>query len=231
MARAFQAACHFLQKRLILRNFALSTFKISEALKKILSFLKAHPIVANLIYIFIAAWIIFTGALFFLDYWTHHGEVSVVPSLKGMNYDDARRELQQRNFAVELSDSIYDSTYPAGTVVEQSPRANAKVKDGRTVYLTIVAYSPRMVTVPYFMNTSLRQGRSMFEGLGIRNVKIVEVESEYKDLVLAAKFNGLPLKPGARIPVTATVTLEVGKGYEPFADEESEDEIIIEEQE
>lgn len=203
---------------------------MSEVLKKILLFLKAHPVVANLIYIIIAAWIIFTGALFFLDHWTHHGEVSVVPSLKGLNYCDAKRELLQRNFVVELSDSIYDSSYPAGTVVEQSPRANAKVKNGRTVYLTIVAYSPRMVTVPYFLNTSLRQGRSMFEGLGVKNVRIVEVESEYKDLVLAAKFNGLPLKPGARIPVTATVTLEVGKGYEAVP-EDSVEEIFIEEEE
>ncbi len=187
-------------------------------MKKIILFLKSHRIVANLIYIIAATFAIFTGALFFLDYWTHHGEVIVVPSLKGMNVDDARRELLQRGFVVELSDSIFDSNTPAGTVVEQSPRANAKVKDGRTVYLTIVSYTPRMVTVPYYINSSLRQGVSMFEGLGISSVKTVEVESEYKDLVLAAKYNGLPLKPGMKIPVTATVTLEVGRGYDVVDD-------------
>ena len=36
--------------------------------------------------------------------------------------------------------------------------------------------------------------------------------SEYRDLVIGAKFNGITLKPGARIPTSATVTIEVGGG-------------------
>lgn len=166
----------------------------------------------------IALFIICTGAMFFLDQWTHHGEEAVVPQLKGLSFDDAIRSLRQQDFQYELSDSIYDSKYPPGTVVEQSPAANASVKPGRMVYLTIVAFSPKMVSVPNFLNTSLRQGKSMFEAVGIKNVRIVEVESEYKDLVLGAKFNNLPLRPGTRIPVTATVTLEVGRGYAYEAD-------------
>ena len=167
---------------------------------------------------FFAGWIIILAALFFLDHWTHHGEESTVPKVTGMNFTEANNLLGSAGLAVELSDSIYDSKRPAGTVVEQSPHPNAKVKPGRTVYLTIVAFTPKTVTVPHYLNMSSRSAKAAFEGLGIKNIRIVEVESEYKDLVLGAKVNGIPLKPGTRLPVTATVTLEVGKGYEVSAD-------------
>ena len=54
----------------------------------------------------------------------------------------------------------------------------------------------------------------MFQGLGIKEVREVPVVSEYDGLVLGAKFNGVSLQPGARIPVSAVVTLEVGTGIE-----------------
>ncbi|MGM9844150.1 MAG: PASTA domain-containing protein [Muribaculaceae bacterium] len=187
-------------------------------MKKVITFLKNHPIIANLIYMFFAGWIIILAALFFLDHWTHHGEESTVPKVTGMTFNEAQNLLGSAGLAVELSDSIYDSKRPAGSVVEQSPHPNAKVKPGRTVYLTIVAFTPKTVTVPHYLNMSSRSAKAAFEGLGIKNIRIVEVESEYKDLVLGAKVNGIPLKPGTRLPVTATVTLEVGKGYEASAD-------------
>ncbi len=73
--------------------------------------------------------------------------------------------------------------------------------------------------MPALTDMSLRQARSVLEGLGIKNVRESYVDSEYKDLVLGAKFNGLQLKPGARIPATATVTIEVGRGI--VADDDS----------
>ena len=187
-------------------------------MKKVIAYLKDHPIIATLIYIFIAGWLVLLSALIFLDYWTHHGEESTVPTVTQLMYEDAASKLRSEGLDVELADSIYDTTRPAGMVVEQTPHPNAKVKPGRTVYLTIVAFAPKMVTVPHYLNVSSRQARAAFEGLGIKNVEVVEVESEYRDLVLGAKFNGVPLREGTRIPVSAYITLEVGKGYEAPAD-------------
>lgn len=114
--------------------------------------------------------------------------------------------------------------------MEQSPRANARVKPGRTVYLTIVAFSPKLVTVPPFMNVSMREGKAMFEGLGFKEVRVVEVESEYKDLVLGAKINGVPLKAGQRVPQSSVITLEVGRGYTVVEEDSVEgDEAVVQE--
>lgn len=191
---------------------------MKQFLEKIITFFKTHRIIATFVYMFVALWVICTIAMFFLDAWTHHGDQVQVPSVKGMGYSEATASLRSQNFTVEITDSIFDSTMKPGTVVEQSPTPGANVKPGRTVYLTVVAFTPKMVTVPYYLNTSLRQGKSMFEGIGIKNIQIREVPSEYKDLVLGAKYNGLPLNPGMRIPVSASVILEVGQGI--VADEE-----------
>lgn len=176
-------------------------------------FVKRHPILFNLILMGIAACAIVWVALLYLDVWTEHGKYVDVPQVKGLPYNEAVSKLDALGFNVELSDSVYDGSTKPGTVLEQSPRVNARVKPNRTIYLTINAFSPKMVTVPNLSDMSLRQAQSILQGLGIRSVKVNTVLSEYKDLVLGAKFNGVTLHAGARIPTSATVTLDVGDGY------------------
>lgn len=176
-------------------------------------FVKRHPILFNLILMGIAACAIVWVALLYLDVWTEHGKYVDVPQVKGLSYNEAVSKLDALGFNVELSDSVYDGSTKPGTVLEQSPRVNARVKPNRTIYLTINAFSPKMVTVPNLSDMSLRQAQSILQGLGIRSVKVNTVLSEYKDLVLGAKFNGVTLHAGARIPTSATVTLDVGDGY------------------
>ncbi len=199
--------------------------------KRLLNFTRQHPVLMNILYIFITAFILIWMLLLFLDSWTHHGDEAIVPSLKGQPVELAEMNLTDNGFQCEVMDSVFESAHKPGTVVEQTPHAGARVKPGRTVYLTIVAFSPKMVTVPDFMNVSRRQGLSMFEGLGL-NVNIVTVTSEYKDLVLGAKSGGVPLHPGQRIPVNTKITLEVGGGIDPDMVEDtsgsSDNEAVIE---
>lgn len=179
-----------------------------------LGFIKKHPILFNFLLILLAGWIVIWITLIALDSWTGHGKYEVVPNMKGLSYSQAQKALLATGLQAELSDSVYDNSTAPGTVIEQSPRAKTKVKPGRVVYLTINAFSPKMVVVPSLMDMSLRQARSVLEGLGIKNIKESYVASEYKDLVMGVKFNGIQLKPGARIPATATVTIEVGQGFD-----------------
>lgn len=177
-------------------------------------FTRRHPVLMNFIYVVITACVLCWLMMLFLDFWTFHGQERVVPDVKGQVYTSAAGNVDVAGLRPVLSDSVFDSYARPGTVVEQTPIPGARIKKGGSVYLTIVAFSPKLVTVPDFYNVSVRQARSMFEGLGIKEIREVPVISEFSGLVLGAKFNGVSLQPGARIPVSAIVTLEVGSGYE-----------------
>ena len=144
--------------------------------------------------------------LVWLDSWTDHGHYVEVQQVKGMTYEVAMSSLESEGFEAALSDSIYDEKTRPGTVVEQNPKRGTKVKAGRTVYLTITAFSPKSVSV------SLRQARSILEGLGFRNIYVEYVPSEFKDLVVSVKSDGRQLQAGSRLPVTASIVLNVGEG-------------------
>lgn len=149
-----------------------------------------------------------------LDVWTGHGEYQEVPDVRRVSYDEAVQKLEAEGFVVELSDSVYDNSASPGMVVEQNPKVNTKVKHGRTVYLTVNAFAPRSVTIPALTDMSLRQARSTLEGLGIKDIEVREVPSEYQDLVLNVTRDGHRLMPGARIPTTSKVVIEVGAGMQ-----------------
>ena len=171
-----------------------------------------HPILFNICMILLTGCMLVWLSLIALDIWTDHGHYQTVPSVKGMSYDRAVNEFDRYGLSSQITDSIYDSTVPPGTVIEQSPRPETKVKTKRTVYLTISAFTPKTVSLPNLIDTSSRQARSTLEGLGFLYINETSVASEYKDLVMGVRFNGVPVQPGTRIPVSATITLEVGQG-------------------
>ncbi len=193
------------------------------------NFRQRHPILMNLLYAACATVLAVWMALWFLDFWTFHGQERAVPDVKGQSFDMAQGNISRAGLKAVVTDSVYDSYARPGTVVEQSPIPLAKIKRGGTVYLTLVAYTPKMVTIPDFYDVSERQARSMLEGLGITQVMTVSVPSEYEGLVLGARFNGVSLRPGAKVPVSAVITLEVGGGLgDTYTSDEIVDTVAIE---
>lgn len=173
----------------------------------------AKHLLINLGLMAVAGCVVIWLLLTWLDTWTAHGHYELVPEVKGLSYDEACRQLHEAGFSPELTDSIYDTKSRPGTVIDQNPKTGTKVKEGRVVYLTITAFSPKTVTIPTLTDVSVRQACSVLEGLGISRINVVEVPSEFRGLVIAVKRDGQPVTAGARIPVTAVLTLEVGTGY------------------
>ena len=151
-------------------------------------------------------------SMMWLDVWTRHDQTITVPSVKSMTYESAATTLATEGLVAVLSDSVYDRTTRPGTVIEQNPKVGTIVKEGREIYLTINAFSPKMVTLPTLTDISLRQAKSILEGLEIKNVVEKRIPSEFKDLVLGVYYKGRRLSPGARVPVNSTIELEVGQG-------------------
>jgi beta-lactam-binding protein with PASTA domain len=91
--------------------------------------------------------------LLMLTFWwlkcyTKHGESAQVPSYIGMSFREAARKAKSRNFGVAVSDSIYIPGEPPGMITAQDPKANSRVKEGRTIYFTVTKNNPDILKLP-----------------------------------------------------------------------------------
>lgn len=176
-----------------------------------LRFASKHPILANIVYICVAGAVLIGLGFLFLNRWTHHGDIDQIPNVASLDYERAMNVLEEQGFQVEISDSVYDARLKPGTVISSWPKAGAVVKPGREVFLTIASFQPRKVSISMpLVNVSSRQAMKYLESVGIKNVRIVNVPSQFADLVLGAKYRGQDIVPGMLLPVNGEVTLEVG---------------------
>lgn len=157
-------------------------------------------------------------ALQWLDSYTHHGEAVVVPQVEGTVLTDAQKVLGQKSLKTEVVDSSFVKGLPAGTILDQNPKGGARVKEGRTIYLTINAASAPQIAMPDVMdNSSLRQAEAKLRAIGFKLTEHEYVSGE-KDWVYAVKYRGRDLMPGEKVPHEATLTLCVGNGGEVDGD-------------
>lgn len=185
-------------------------------LNRINGFRKGHPLWWALIMMAITSVVLAWALMFFLKIWTHHGDDATVPEIKHLTYEQARTTLQAADLDIAISDSIYDTSLPPGSIVESWPKAGSQVKRGRSVYVTLTAFSPKHVTISMpVTGVSSRQAVSYLNALGISGVRIVNVPSQYPDLVESARADGRPLGVGSVVPVDASVVLEVGTYVAP----------------
>lgn len=83
-----------------------------------------------------------------LKCYTNHGESVQVPSYVGMNFREASRKAKARNFNVAVSDSVYVPGKAPGEIITQDPKAQSRVKEGRTIYFTVTKNNPDIIKLP-----------------------------------------------------------------------------------
>lgn len=185
---------------------------INMSENKFLNFIKRHPIISAIISIIIVDILLLVIASLGLNWFTNHNQYQIVPDLKGMNVEEAATKLQRSNLILEISDSIFEASTSPGSVIIQTPKAGSKIKNNRTIYVTIRSFSTQQVEIPSIVDLSLRQGMSMLEAAGFKNIAVEKIPSEFSDLIYDLKMNGLSLSPGDKVPVNAKLTIIAGDG-------------------
>lgn len=166
----------------------------------------------NLIAMIVVVIAIALGTLKWLDNYTHHGEAVVVPNVKGLPIRQAESEIYKQSLRSVTIDSNYVKGMTPGAVLEQNPTGGAKVKEGRTIYLTINMDSAPKVSVPDIMdNSSLRQAEAKLRALGFKVTEPKYISGE-RDWVYSVTYKGRTLNAGDKIPHEAVLTLHVGNG-------------------
>lgn len=176
--------------------------------KKILG----NSIIKNLLAIIVAGIVLVFLALFLLQLYTRHGQNVIVPGLEGLQISEARAILKSKGLRTEVIDSIYNREAVPGSVIDQTPKANNKVKEGRAIYVTIYSVAPQQIAVPGLVDYSVRQAMALLNSIGFTQLSVEEVPSEYSGLVMAVEYRGKTLQPDEQIPAGSPLKLVVGSG-------------------
>ena len=150
------------------------------------------------------------GTLLWLDHYTHHGEAYVVPNVKNKSLEEARLALHNQKLEGLVVDSSYVKGLPDGMVLDQNPAGGARVKEGRTIYLTVTTSKVPLVKLPDLIdNSSLRQAEAKLKAMGFRLTEPEYVSGE-QDWIYGIKYRGRSLMSGDKVPHEAMLTLCVG---------------------
>jgi beta-lactam-binding protein with PASTA domain len=166
----------------------------------------------NIFLMIIVVVLLCVGLKFGLDIYTHHGEGIQVPNLKGMQYEEARRLLEDDGLRIEVSDSGYNKLLPADCILAQTPGHIDKVKSGHVIYVTVNSPHSPMVALPDIIdNSSVREATAKLTAIGFRLLEPQLVRGE-KDWVYGVVSRGRKLFAGDRVPVDVPLMLQIGDG-------------------
>jgi len=115
-------------------------------------------------------------------------------------------------FEYVVIDSVYDDHFNMGEIVLQDPSPGSRVKEGRKIYITIVASQPEMVKMPDLVDLSLRQALSELKANSLKLEKLEYVTNFAKNAVLAQRIEGDTVEVGTDILIGTPVELVLGKG-------------------
>ncbi len=171
-----------------------------------------NHILKNLLIIIACGILLILLALLFLNVYTRHGQNVVVPTLEGLQINEANTILHAKGLHAEIVDSIYRRDAVPGAIIDQTPKAGNKVKEGRSIYITIYSRTPQQVSVPGLVDYSTRQAVALLNSLGFTQLTMEKIPAEYSGLVLAVKYRGKTLAPEEKIPAGSPLTLVVTSG-------------------
>jgi len=145
-----------------------------------------------------------------LKTYTRHGDAYVVPDLEGLTLNQLHENEATRVFHFLVTDSVYDNSLIPGSVIKQNPSAGSKAKEGRTVYMTVVSYTPKMSIMPELKDLTVRQAVTTLRTSGLKIRRLLFTPYFAGNSVLGQYFNGDTLIAGTEILEGSEIDLLVG---------------------
>jgi aminodeoxyfutalosine synthase len=188
----------------------------SSKKENLINFAKRYPVIANIVLIGIVGLMLIIAVHIGLKVGTRHNRTIEVPNFMGISIDEAEKIARKSDLNLIVRDSIFDVDLPGGTIVDQLPKTSTvrdvTVKPGRKVYVTVNAYTRRMVDVPYVAKQTLRQALNQIERSGLTVAKLVyEPDMTSTDYVIKQSINNVEILPTTdkRVAVGSGVTLHI----------------------
>ena len=148
---------------------------------------------------------------FILPNYVGYNNEHYLPDVRGEYLEKATYQLRSLRFNTKPILIPYSESHTPGTVIKMFPRAFTKVKEGRTIDLTI-AGKDEDIEIPDISNLSLRNAKLTLTklGLGIDSI-IYEYDNVISDGYISFQ---LPRK-GQTVKSSTNMTLGVSRGAPP----------------
>jgi len=95
---------------------------------------------------------------FFTSWWmqcfTRHGESIQVDNFVGMRLAKAKKIAKPKHFKLQVLDSTWLEGKPPGLILLQTPKPLSRVKEHRTIYLTVTKQQPDLIRLPELSESS-----------------------------------------------------------------------------
>ena len=146
-----------------------------------------------------------------MPFYVRHGQGGYMVNVKGKQLEYAIEILSSEGHRGMVSDTLFSSAFKSGMVIDQYPSTNMKVKEGRTVRLTIVT-SEKSVMVPDLIGRSERSAELDINQVGL---EIDTVYKEYNSDVPAGNVTWQYPKGGDMLSRGMGVHLTISLGVPP----------------
>ena len=143
--------------------------------------------------------------------YTRQNQNRVMIDIKNRSLDDAINILKSENYRYEVSDTLYTNKFQLGTIVDQYPQPNTRVKSGRTVRLKI-SQPEKSVAIPNLIGQSRRSAELELNQMGLLiDTVYTEYNPEYPNGTIAWQYP----KAGDRRKKGMGIQITVSNGMPP----------------
>ena len=175
-------------------------------------FVTNKPLWINIVVGVLLLIVIILGFFASLGWITGHDKYEKVPDIVGQSFFAAKNTLETKGFRVEISDSVFTTEVPGLTITKQIPLADALVKKGRTIYLSINRSVPPLIDMPSLVGYSYKSAELYLQSLGLKLGDTSYRADFARNAVLEQLYLKQIIKAGTKIPLGSKVDFVIGSG-------------------
>lgn len=146
----------------------------------------------------------------YLKVYTNHGQEIEVPDLKDLRVDQIQALLDEHDFTFVVVDSTYIRGKQPDLVYDQDPKPGSKVKEGRTIYVSVTSSNTPKVKLPDLTDLSLRKATIDLRNFGLEVGQLIMRPDIANNVVLEMLLSGKKVMPGKEVPRGTAVDLVIG---------------------
>lgn len=146
-----------------------------------------------------------------LGFYTNHGEAFSVPDFEGLVLRQAIEKAKSKDLHINVIDSVFSAPGRPGTVIDQNPPKDFKVKSGRTVFITIKSRQAKMIKMPDLTDITLIQAKADLRTYGLRIGDISYRPSKYDNVVLEQLYKGETIEAETPVAKGSAIDLILGE--------------------